>query len=140
MEAVDYREKPVCELTPHEVGRLGEEIVATFLESRGYQIVDRNWRSAYGEADIVCRDGDEYALVEVKTRTLPAGCESTVYPELAVDSEKLTRYARMRLAYQALFEAAPEVRLDVAAVTLDECEPRAAHVRYLRGICLGEAL
>ena len=138
MEALDYRHKPVCELTPHEVGRLGEDIAASFLEMRGYEILDRNWRSSQGEADIVCRDGAEHVLVEVQSRASPPDYELAVYPEVAVDAEKLARYANMRLAYQARFEVPPSVRLDVIAVTLEEREERKAHVHYLRGISLQE--
>lgn len=138
MEALDYRQKPICELTPHEVGRLGEDVATAFLESKGYEILDRNWRCSQGEADIVCRDKDEHVLVEVKTRTLLPQQGLEVYPEVAVDAAKLTRYANMRMAYQSLFEFPPNVRLDVIAITLEEGEERRAHVRYLRGISLQE--
>ncbi len=138
MEALDYRQKPVCELTPHEVGRLGEDIATSFLQMRGYEILDRNWRCAQGEVDIVCRDGTEHVLVEVKTRALPPEYEFVVHPEVAVDNEKLARYAGLCEAYRARFEVPPNVRLDVVAVTLEEREERRAHVHYLRGISLQE--
>ena len=53
-----------------ELGRRGEEAAARFLERRGYDIVERNWECAAGEADIVARDGDgSIVFVEVKTRS-----------------------------------------------------------------------
>lgn len=118
-------------MDPHEVGRLGEDIAASFLERQGLEVLERNWRSSYGEADIVCRDDKgEFVLVEVKTRV--ASIDEQVYPEVAVDAEKLLRYERMCLAYQGRFEEPPCVRVDIVAITLGE--DRHAHVHYLRHI------
>ena len=42
-----------------------------FLESRGYQILDRNWRAGHLEIDIVSEGPDGLHFVEVKTRKAP---------------------------------------------------------------------
>ncbi|MDE3721597.1 YraN family protein [Nocardiopsis sp. N85] len=52
-----------------ELGGLGEEMAAVFLERSGIRVVDRNWRSPAGEIDIVARDGPVLVVAEVKTRT-----------------------------------------------------------------------
>lgn len=39
-----------------------------FLERLGYQFIDRNWRCAAGELDLIMLDGEELVFVEVKTR------------------------------------------------------------------------
>jgi putative endonuclease len=49
-------------------GRLGEQVAASFLSERGYGIVARNQRTPLGELDLVCRDGLEVVIVEVKAR------------------------------------------------------------------------
>ena len=51
------------------VGRRGENIAVTFLQEKGYTIIDRNVRMKAGEIDIVVRDGLQIVFVEVKTRT-----------------------------------------------------------------------
>jgi putative endonuclease len=51
------------------VGRWGETLAAGYLEQRGYEILERNARTPYGEIDLVARDGDILVFVEVKTRT-----------------------------------------------------------------------
>ncbi len=51
------------------LGSRGEEIAARYLQSLGYEIIARNVHiSRLGEMDIVARDGDVLAFVEVRTR------------------------------------------------------------------------
>ncbi len=50
------------------LGDWGERIAAEKLRADGYEIVAQNWRCAQGEIDIVARQQDEIAFVEVKTR------------------------------------------------------------------------
>ncbi len=51
-----------------EVGRMGEELAARFLEERGWRIVGRNVRHGRGEVDIIAAMGRILAFVEVKCR------------------------------------------------------------------------
>jgi putative endonuclease len=52
-----------------KTGQAGEELAAAFLAEKGFRIVDRNFRCASGEIDIVCEDGKTLVFVEVKTRS-----------------------------------------------------------------------
>src|SRR5205809_259246 len=47
----------------------GEDAVAAWYESQGYQIVARNWRCREGELDLIVRDGRTFVFCEVKART-----------------------------------------------------------------------
>ena len=58
----------------------GERLATVYLRKRGYEILHTNWKCAAGEADIVCRDGEETVLVEVKTR-LAFSREAEIIPE-----------------------------------------------------------
>jgi putative endonuclease len=53
-------------MTTTEKGRLGEDAAVKYLEEAGMQIVARNYRSRYGEIDIVAMDHGTLAFVEVK--------------------------------------------------------------------------
>lgn len=50
------------------LGQHGEEIAASYLRRQGYMILARNWRCPVGEIDIVAREGETLAFVEVRTR------------------------------------------------------------------------
>lgn len=50
------------------VGKNGEDFVAVYLTEQGMQVVARNYYSRYGEIDLIARDGDTMAFIEVKTR------------------------------------------------------------------------
>ncbi len=51
-----------------KTGKLGETAAAAFLESQGVRILEENFRSRFGEIDLIGVDGPYLAVVEVKTR------------------------------------------------------------------------
>lgn len=69
------------------LGMWGEEVAADYLATEGYSIIDRRWRCARGEIDIVVERDGELAFVEVKTRrTLRFG-----HPLEAITPAKFSR-------------------------------------------------
>lgn len=50
-------------------GARAEAIACTFLEKQGLALIQRNWRSRFGEIDLVFRDGETIVFVEVRLRT-----------------------------------------------------------------------
>jgi len=58
------------------LGALGERLAAEHLERAGYRIVERNYRTRYGELDIVAAGDRCLVFCEVKTRvTARAGAD-----------------------------------------------------------------
>ena len=56
-------------LSPKQLGIAGERYAAAWLERQGCTVLDRNWRSRYGELDVVALSPERTVLfVEVKTR------------------------------------------------------------------------
>lgn len=51
-----------------EVGTYGECEALKYLEKSGYIIIEKNFRSKYGEIDLIAKDGDYITFVEVKLR------------------------------------------------------------------------
>jgi len=67
------------------LGKWGEEQAAVFLIKKGYELVEKNWRSRPGEIDLVMRDNDTLVFVEVKTRSGKA----FGYPEESITENKI---------------------------------------------------
>ena len=97
------------------LGARGEDAAVDHLDRIGIEIIERNWRCALGEIDIVARDGNVLVFVEVKTRKqLSAGS-----PEEAVNSAKQQRYSKLARAYLQDHEYTDaETRFDVIAITV----------------------
>jgi putative endonuclease len=84
-------------LARQQLGLVGEEIAARELASRGYAILERRYRTQYGEIDIVAEDGETLVFVEVKAR---ATGEFGTAAE-SVTAGKRRRVARMAVDYLA---------------------------------------
>ena len=50
-------------------GKEGEEIAEAFLKKRGYRIIEKNFRSSYGEIDLIAWDVETLVFIEVKARS-----------------------------------------------------------------------
>ncbi|MFN2497223.1 MAG: YraN family protein [Pseudonocardiaceae bacterium] len=109
------------------LGRYGEEIAVGHLEEAGMVVLERNWRCAEGELDIIARDGSTLVFCEVKTRS-GVGYGT---PLDAVIPAKARRIRRLAAAW--LHEADrgwPELRFDVVSVLRPRgCEPTVEHLR-----------
>jgi len=94
------------------LGKKGEKLVEAYLKKQGCKILKRNYRTPFGEADLVVADGEEIAFVEVKTR------ESFAYgtPAEAVGSDKQRRYRKIAEFYWMQTHEEPNARFDVAEV------------------------
>ncbi len=102
-------------MTTTQIGEKGEAFAALALERRGWLVVERNWRCAGGEIDIIARDGDTWVFVEVKLR----GANAYGSPEEAVTVQKAVRLLRAAEAYlieHGLDDTA--WRVDVVAIEL----------------------
>lgn len=80
-----------------ELGRAGEERAAQHLTRHGYTVLDRNWRCAQGEIDIVAVRGTHLAVIEVKTRRSVA----FGHPFEAIDERKRRRLWGLAYAWKA---------------------------------------
>ena len=97
-----------------ELGQLGEQLAAEHLVRRGFQIVERNYRTRW-----VAFDGRTLAFCEVKTRRMPAGGAS---PLEAVRPRKQSRVRKMAgswLIERTERPRAEHLRFDAIGVTLD---------------------
>ncbi|ACK42804.1 MULTISPECIES: YraN family protein [Dictyoglomus] len=98
-----------------EIGKLGEDFTVEFLSSRGFIVLERNYKVSFGEIDIIARKGDILIFVEVKTRrNLDFGM-----PVESVSFEKQNRIKKIAEIYvknkQLRFK---EIRFDIMSIIL----------------------
>jgi len=96
-------------------GILGEHAAKKFLQQRGLKFLAANFDSGRGEIDLIFRDGDCLAFVEVKTRS----SENWTRPAAAVNAERRRRLSRAALDYlQRLKNPPVKIRFDIVEVLL----------------------
>jgi putative endonuclease len=95
------------------LGFSGESAAERFLKGQGYKIIGKNFRTRYGELDLIATHGDVFVFVEVKTRT------SSAYgmPEEAVTATKQRHLVAAAQIYLSKFKH-PNVswRIDVVGL------------------------
>lgn len=108
-----------------ELGNRGEEIATRYLKEQGYRILTRNYRSRYGEVDIICTWEQSIVFVEVKTRA------STSFgsPEESITRSKREHIRKVALIYlQSYPHPFKEMRFDVIGILMDGNEPCINHL------------
>ena len=97
-------------------GAAWEALAATHLQRAGLSVVARNFRTRFGEIDLVCRDGEVLVFVEVRYRARTIGFGSGADSITAGKRQRLvTAAGQFRQAHPALSEL--PCRFDVVAIT-----------------------
>lgn len=107
-----------------EAGARAEALAAEFLTARGVTIVERNFRTRFGEIDLIGRDGATLIFVEVRLRRrhdYGGAAGSITYAKRA----RLKAAAR---GYLSRLRREPPCRFD--ALLLDTLDP--AHIEWVR--------
>lgn len=85
------------------LGRWGEARAQHYLESQGYQILARNWRTREGEIDLIALKETTLVFIEVKTRR----SHSFGTGEESIDLQKQARLAQLAQYY---LDTQPDIR------------------------------
>ena len=111
------------------LGKAGEQAAARYLQSAGLRVLDRNWRCADGEIDIVAVERHVLVVCEVKTRT----GQRYGSPLEAVGRAKRARLRRLAVqwinAHGVRFD---QVRIDV--VGLVQSGTGGFTIEHIRGV------
>ncbi len=111
------------------LGRRGEQYAALYLQSKGYKIIQRNWKNGQYELDIVAQKGDSLIFVEVKTRV----SEDIQPPERNVNAEKQRRISVAAESFWKLNQLGLKLnkfRFDVIALVWPTGERQPSVVRH----------
>lgn len=97
-----------------DLGKLAEDFAVRFLQEKGYKIIDRNFRSRFGEIDIVAEESGILVFVEVKARW----SQKFGSPEEAVTPQKLYKI-RKTAEYYSLLKSKTNQRMRIDVVALE---------------------
>jgi putative endonuclease len=113
-------------------GAAGEQAAAELLAALGYEIVERNFRTRYGELDIVAAGGGALVFCEVRSRVGVAGIGSaleSVGPGKRIQLRRMaTEWIRLSTTERPWTD---RIRFDVVAVALTP-DGRAREIEHVR--------
>lgn len=102
-----------------DLGKWGEKVASEYLAKAGYQVLERNARTEYGEIDLIVEREGTLVFVEVKTRRSSA----YGYPEEAITRLKIDHMIASAEAYlQTIMDFEGDWRIDVVAVEINELD------------------
>ena len=96
----------------NELGKTGEALAAEYLEKKGFEILERNWKYNHKELDLIAMHNDYLVIIEVKTRTSD-GWEN---PKEAITNGKIRFIVEASEAYINETNIENEVRFDVVTL------------------------
>jgi putative endonuclease len=121
------------------LGAKGERLAAQHLEARGYEVVARNFRTRFGELDVVARDERFLVFCEVKTRIArgvpaPGGAAGSggmpgqlnplgPFASIGPRKQRQVRAIAREWLAQGVLEGPrpPEIRFDAIGISFDAC-------------------
>ena len=98
------------------LGQRGEQIAATHVEAKGYQIIEKNFRCKIGEIDLIATDKEYLIFIEVKTRT---ETNAEISPLLSITRSKQRKLKTLGTYYiekKEIYNRQP--RFDVIGIVL----------------------
>lgn len=107
------------------LGRAGEELAGEFLRKKGYRVLEKNYRTCFGEIDLIARDRDVIVFVEVKTRS----DESFGRPFEAVHPRKREKIRKTALWFLKRFKEEVPARFDVLSISVEDGKPIIDHIK-----------
>ena len=116
---INPRQINARQISPRQIGRLGETLARAHLTAQGYRIIAANYRSPWGEIDLIARDGATWVFAEVRTRRT----DTYGAPEESVTPAKLTRITQTAQEYLTRHAPEPDAaaahwRIDLIAIRL----------------------
>ena len=101
------------------LGTLGEDLAEKYLIKNGYKIVQRNYRNAFGEIDIVAKKQGVLVFVEVKTRH--STHDNNFLPEQSVNFHKQMKLKKLCEMFNVEHHNEDqEWQIDVISIILDK--------------------
>ncbi|MDQ5962318.1 MAG: putative endonuclease [Patescibacteria group bacterium] len=124
----------------NEIGKIGEKIAISFLVKHGFSLVEKNYRTKYGEIDIIVKKDLKIRFVEVKSvkvRDFNAFEQLRVMPEDNFTKDKHSKVIVSAETYLNHKNISHETvwQVDLACVYINP-ETREGRVTYFENVSL----
>lgn len=107
------------------LGREGEELATAFLRQKGYTVLEKNYKTRFGEIDIIAKDRDVFVFIEVKTRAdITFG-----YPFEAVNPGKREKIRKVALFFMKKLKKEVPARFDVLSIYFERGRQQIEHIQ-----------
>ena len=93
---------------------MGEEMAKEYLEKKGYKIIEQNYKTKYGEIDLVAKQKNELIFVEARTRV----GDNFGSPEETINKKKLRKLRDNAAAYATRAKWQGPCRIDAICIVL----------------------
>lgn len=122
----------------NEIGKIGEHLAKSFLMKQGFTVLETNYRTRYGEIDIICFKDDMYRFIEVKSisvSNLTLIDHSSIQPEDNFTKAKWGKFVISVETYLLHKHIPHETRfqIDLACVYIDEIK-REGRVKLIQNV------
>ncbi len=117
-------------------GKIGEVFAARYLVQKGYKIIGANYRTRFGEIDIIAENSEYIIFVEVKTRSV----DSIANPRESVDARKQAKIIKATEQYLASYSPTLQPRFDVIEVITQIGEPpKLKEIHHIENAFMGSS-
>ena len=99
-----------------EIGAIGEAYAKSYLEKKGYEILECNWRFKKAELDLIAKIDEILVFIEVKTRSY----QYFGAPEEAITEKKEAMMIDAAQRYMESIDYTWEIRFDIISILLDK--------------------
>lgn len=106
------------------LGKLGEDMAVNYLVSKGYHLIERNYRFGRNEVDIIMTHKNIIVFVEVKTRNN----DIIGQPYEAVNRKKQRQIIKVAHHYLVENDIEMEARLDVVSIVVNSKMEKIEHI------------
>ena len=111
-------------MTKDELGNWGEGYSVIYLQKKGYEVVERNYRFQKNEIDIIAKFGNNLIIVEVKTRQTAEIGE----PWRAVTKSKQKQIIKVANQYVQANQIDLDVRFDIVSIVHNSYRTEIEHI------------
>lgn len=108
----------------NELGKKGEQLAVDFLLTKGYTIIERNYRFDKAEVDIIAQKNETLAIIEVKTRST----SDFGNPQDFVKPKQIQRLVKAVDEYVNTHDLDVEVRFDIIAIIKEDRQFNIEHL------------